>query len=71
MGHDKETEMTKKNKFKCAVCRKKINKLVLAIYQCRCGIVLCSAHKRHACTFNYSTLIKPLQKSKVSQIVPI
>ncbi len=57
----------KKNKT-CVVCNKKIPYLMLSIYTCKCGKVVCSEHKSesiHNCDFDWKNRGKDALKSNL------
>ena len=39
---------------KCIVCKKKVSKIFLELYTCKCKKVVCSKHKlEHKCNYDY------------------
>ncbi len=52
----------------CVVCNKKIPHLMVSLYTCKCGKVVCSTHKSeslHNCDFDWKTHEKDILKSKL------
>ncbi len=38
----------------CNICKKKLNKMMLSIYTCKCNKVYCDTHiNSHNCTYDY------------------
>ena len=41
-------------KARCSVCGKKLPKIMLQMYTCRCNELFCTEHKHsHKCTYDY------------------
>ena len=71
--------MTEKpiKKIKCAMCKKRINMLLIEMHKCKCNNFYCSQHLlEHDCNFNHfqankdnleNTLLK-VEKSKINNI---
>ena len=53
----------------CEICKKKIKKMFLSIYKCKCGRILCSKHKEHECTYDHSKDHKKLLENSMEKIV--
>lgn len=52
----------------CVVCNKKIPHLMLSLYTCKCGKIVCSEHKSeslHDCDFDWRSRGKDILKSKL------
>lgn len=42
-------------KTKCSICGKKLPRLMVSIYKCRCEKLFCSEHKHnHNCGYDYT-----------------
>nr|XP_018910823.1 PREDICTED: AN1-type zinc finger protein 4-like isoform X2 [Bemisia tabaci] len=66
---DDFTPVKKKSKQRCSECRKKLT--ISNMYECRCGLLLCSMHRyseAHNCSFDYKTEGRKLIK-KVNPLV--
>lgn len=64
--------MDNTNKILCYECGKKIPKLFIQMYTCRCTKKYCSQHiNGHCCTFDHRTNLKSMPKISGIKIEPI
>ncbi len=48
--------MSSKISYNCCICKKKINKMMISIYTCKCGNLYCNDHlniTEHNCDYDY------------------
>lgn len=50
----------------CKICNRKINKLYIELYTCKCLFIFCGNHlSDHSCTFNHRKEVQKILKSKL------
>ena len=61
-----------KGMVSCQVCKKKLNKLMIELYTCRCGGVYCRTHmfEEHTCSFDYQKQAREQIARQNPQIQP-
>lgn len=53
----------------CKTCKKKINKLYIEMYTCKCKKLYCGIHRHtHKCDFDYKNEYQKLLKDKMPYI---
>ncbi len=57
--------------MKCKLCHKKLNKLYVEMYTCKCKLIFCSEHMiEHGCTYDHRKEIQDRLKKQLPVVKP-
>lgn len=57
--------------MKCEICHKKLNKLYIEMYTCKCKSFFCSEHRlEHKCSYDYKKEIQDKLRKQLPVVKP-